>query len=287
MDRSFLSNADVVKASRDFVCIRLATYEDKKEAEFLKSFKAGRSDELENTVFVLLAPDGKERLSKATRGANFEFRSPDILANSLSNLALAFEDNKHAEGYVRRLPKMKDFRLGLNVSSCDGLPSVICVGKDEKHVADLEKKLSPIAFSKEVAGKFVYASSQDTADLKVVNGYKDELGFVIVKPGEFGVEGEMVKAFGADTKAEDLKAALVAYANGTAKVQKNHRSHVAAASREGKVWETEIPVTDPDSLRAMARRSGSSRGAGESSRGKSGRGSRRGPPGGGPPRGGQ
>ena len=59
MDGSFLSDADVVAASRKFVCIRLSTYEDAEEAEFLRSIYVGRSGDLENTVFAILSPDGK------------------------------------------------------------------------------------------------------------------------------------------------------------------------------------------------------------------------------------
>ena len=33
MDRSFLSDKELIKTSRAFVCIRTATYEDKQEAE--------------------------------------------------------------------------------------------------------------------------------------------------------------------------------------------------------------------------------------------------------------
>ena len=37
MDKSFLSQSEVIAASRKFVCIRLATYENAEEAKFLKS----------------------------------------------------------------------------------------------------------------------------------------------------------------------------------------------------------------------------------------------------------
>ena len=67
MDRSFLSQPEVIAASRHFVCVRLTTYEDKEEGEFLKSFHVTRSGELENTVAALLAPDGKRQLARASR----------------------------------------------------------------------------------------------------------------------------------------------------------------------------------------------------------------------------
>ena len=50
MDRSYLSDIKVVEASRKFVCIRPISYEDEAENKFLKSFGAGRSGDVENTV---------------------------------------------------------------------------------------------------------------------------------------------------------------------------------------------------------------------------------------------
>ena len=287
MDKSFLSDANLIKASRDFVCIRLATYEDEEEAKFLKSFNVGRSADLENTVFVLLTPDGKQTLCKPSRGPNFEFRTPSILASAMESISLAF-NTKDRSKTTARLPQMKDFRLGLNVSSCDGLPSVICVGKSAKQVSELQDKLSPLALDEQLAGKFVYASSKDPAELKIVKGYDGKAGFVMIKPGEFGIDGEMISMFAPSVDSEVLKKALVDYANGTEKVVKVHRDHVREGNRSGKNWETEIPVTDPGSLKAMERNQNQrGRGDGRGSSGRSGdsRIGARGRSGGGPPRG--
>ena len=62
MDRSFLSDKGIIRASRGFVCARLATYENKEEAEYLGRIFRGRSGQLENTVFCIMSPDGKDRL---------------------------------------------------------------------------------------------------------------------------------------------------------------------------------------------------------------------------------
>ena len=44
MDRSYLSQPEVVAASRDFVCVRLMTYESRVEGDFLTAFNVTRSD---------------------------------------------------------------------------------------------------------------------------------------------------------------------------------------------------------------------------------------------------
>jgi len=58
MDESFLSDTNIIRESRNFVCIRLATYEDSAEADYLRQVFSGRSGELDNTVFALMNPDG-------------------------------------------------------------------------------------------------------------------------------------------------------------------------------------------------------------------------------------
>ena len=56
MDRSFLSSEDVVTASRNFVCIRTATYEDAGEAEFIKRTIFDGADDLRNFWFFASSP---------------------------------------------------------------------------------------------------------------------------------------------------------------------------------------------------------------------------------------
>ena len=76
---------------------------------------------------------------------------------------------------IPALPQLKNFRLGLNVSSCDGLPSLICVGETTNEVNKLNAKLSPLAFDESLAGKFGFASALASEDLsggriRIANG---------------------------------------------------------------------------------------------------------------------
>ena len=129
MDRSFLADKEVIKASRNFVCIRLASYEDAGEAEFLKTVFVGRSGELENTVFVLLSPDTKTNLCRPGRGPHFAFPTPAKLAAEMDKIAARYSDNENVKNSNPALPQLKNFRLGLNVSACDGVPLLLCVGE--------------------------------------------------------------------------------------------------------------------------------------------------------------
>ena len=88
MDRSFLSDEQLIKASRDFVCIRTATYEDKTEAIFLKSTFLGRAGgDLRNFGFCILSPDGKRQLRRSNRGPNFTYANSKEMVADLRQIA--------------------------------------------------------------------------------------------------------------------------------------------------------------------------------------------------------
>lgn len=253
MDRSFLSDVGVIKASRDFVCIRLASYEDAVEAEFLKTIYVGSTGELENTVFVMLTPDTKTNLCRPGRSPNFAFRSPGQLAAAMKKIAMEYPEKERVVDYIPALPQLKTFRLGLNVSSCDGLPSLICVGSTAAEVKQLNSKLAPLAFDESLAGKFGYASALAGKELDAIVGYDQQTGILIVRPGEYGMDGTLEKAFATDVDLEELRTFLIEFANSASKDSKQHNQHVRNGRRLDKNWETEIPVTDPMSLRAMNR----------------------------------
>jgi len=252
MDRSFLSNDKVIEASRDFVCIRLATYEDEVEAEFLRTVYVGRTGDLENTVFVLMTPDTKENLCRPGRSPNFAFRSPTSLATEMNKIAKQYKASETGSNPI--LPQLKDVRLGLNVSSCDGLPSVVCVADDDNPADFMHSLLAPMAYSKDLAGKFVYSTTSDSSMLESVKNYNGQPGILLIEPGEYGLDGQLVKFFSPSTKSEVLEKALTEYANASGKVTKNHSLHVRTGMREGKVWKTEIPIEDQGTLQAMQRK---------------------------------
>ncbi|MGI9515693.1 MAG: thioredoxin family protein [Pirellulaceae bacterium] len=251
MDRSFLTNAWIVEASRNFVCIRLATYEDAEEAEFLKEIFAGRTGELENTVFCLLGPDGRERLSRAHRGTNQVFRTPRQMAAEMDKIAEQYPARETDEAPA--LPQMKDFRLGLNVAACDGLPVVAVVAEDQEQLKELQTRLSPLALSPELAGRFAYASIHDHDQLKPISGDKPEAGYLIIAPDEYGIAGTAQQVIAADASAEEIASVLGDFADEFEPPAKDHHQHVRSGKEAGIDWQTEIPVTDPMANRARQR----------------------------------
>ncbi len=142
MDRSFLSDKAIVAASRDYVCIRLATYESKDEARVLKSIFVGRSGDLENTTFALLTPQG-ERVGRAGRSPDFAFGDPGEMVAAMKKLAA----RQAPSPAKRELPIVKNVRLALDVAACDGLPLVVLLEKDKAALAKLEEKVARVAWS--------------------------------------------------------------------------------------------------------------------------------------------
>lgn len=241
MDRSFLSDSKVIAASRDMVCVRLATYESAEEARFLKSIFVGRSGDLENTTFALLTPQG-ERVGRAGRSPDFVYRNAADLAEGMKKLAASYTARK---GVARALPVVKNVRLALNVASCDGVPLVVVFDPEKTTHEALEKKVARVAWSPAVEGAFVYAVATDPRELAAIGSTTGGAGVVVVKPDTYGQRGEPIAVFAAKATEKELEAGLAKVRAGWKSVEKDPRSHIQEGRRRGVSWETEIPVTDP------------------------------------------
>ena len=256
MDRSFLSNAAVVEASRKFVCIRLMTYEDEKEAEFMKSIYLGRSGQLENTTFAILSPDGKTKLTKTGRGPFHEYRSGRDMAAGMNQIALRYQQSESAKYTDPKLPEAKSVDLALNVSAADNLPLVVVYGKDEKQIEKLNSQLRPLVWSDEFAGEFCFASTNDAADLKPILGNHNLNSILVVEPDQFGVSGKVVARLDASTTKEKIALNLKLVLAKHKAIPKSHDSHVQLGIQLGLDWQSEIPETDQQSVRARQRARG-------------------------------
>lgn len=249
MDRSFLSQPSVIEASRQFVCVRLATYENKAEAEFLKTIFIGRSGELENTTFAILSPDGKRQLVRSGRSPDFAFRGPldfaaESMASSMNRIAAQYEA-QDVTGKELGLPVLADFRLALNVAACDNLPLIVSFADESQQVRRIEDTLTPLAWSDEFIGQFLYASATKQDDLKQIKGLKLKSGLAVIQPNRFGVEGELIAQLDADASAEDIADALNLAIVLHQRFGKETRDQTTSARRLGINWKSKIPVTDP------------------------------------------
>lgn len=250
MDRRFLSNEQIIKVSRDFVCIRTATYEDKQEAVFLKStFLRRAGGELRNFGYCILSPDGKTKLRRSDRGPNFVYANSDAMAADLRQIAAQYSGKPQARESNPTVPRMKSVRLGINVASCDGLPSVVVFGKNQEEVDALNKKLSHVIWGEDLVGKFIFASTTNPDDLKIVSGVKSESGILVIEPDAYGMKGRLINAIDADVSSDELKKSLSHAAATFTRNSKSHGSHVRYGRRFGEIWKTEVPVPDLRSRR--------------------------------------
>lgn len=245
MDRSFLSDKEVVAASRNYVCVRAATYENEEEVPFLTSLFQGRSPDLENTVFSLLAPDGKTQISRGGRSPQMAFRTDDTgeIIEELDSISKKYKV-KNAEAPAQ-LPFAADARLALNVAACDNRPLLLCLANDAATLRKIEKALATHAWSEKYIGRFHYGSSSKD-DLKdVVKDISIKEGIIIVQPDQFGLEATTIAAHevgdASKTIPDTLDAALTEFDRSA---PGETRSHVSKGKRAGVHWETATPITD-------------------------------------------
>jgi len=255
MDRSFLTDKQVVAESRNFVCIRLATYEDEHEAEFLKGVFTGRSGQMENTTFAILSPDGKQKLAASGRGPFHAFRNAAQLAQGMKLIASQHAGAAKAALSDRQLPLMRSLELALNVAACDNLPLIVTVADDDDALKTLHRDLLPVAWSELLAGQFVYVAVPDKKLLKPVTGVEVDRGILIVEPDQFGLSGKVLKQYAADDH-RGLAAALLQVVQSYPRSVKTHNSHVRLGIQLGLDWESKIPETDAQSIRARQRARG-------------------------------
>jgi hypothetical protein len=248
MDRSFLSRPAVIDASRAYVCVRLATYEDQNEAEFLKGLVKTRSGELENSSFAILDPDGKRKLTTSGRGPRRLFADANALAEDLTRLAKPFADKSAPAS----LPVVANVRLAIDIAAADNLPLVILVGEGPTREA-LSDKVAPLVWGKDFIGRFTFVLADSDKDLVRVSGARSKAGLLVVQPDQFGLAGKVLAQESEEATAEEVRAALRKGVEAFARKPVADRSHIRQG-REAKIfWNTPIPVTDPEEAQARRR----------------------------------
>jgi hypothetical protein len=242
MDRSFLSDQGIVEKSRDFVCIRLATYESASEAKILNSLFQTRSGLLENTVFAVLAPDGTTKLAPAGRSPREAFGTAEEGVRKMAEMSAKYP-GKASVG--SDLPWTADLRRGMNIAACEMQPLIGVAARGDEARKKIEEALLPLAWSREFAGKFAYARAASAAEAgEYVDGKLESDGIFIVQPDAFGTKGKLlafVPGSDRDAMSKGMTKALEVFVAEA----KDSRRHIDDGVRRGLDWKTEIPVTDP------------------------------------------
>ncbi len=250
MDRSFLSQPEVVAASRSFVCIRLATYENEEEAKLLKSIFIGRSGELENTTFAILDPEGKRPLVAPGRSPDRAFRGATDapareMAATMREISAYYRKHGKTHDSDLTLPSNGAPRLALNVAACDNVPLVVLHAASDTERTRLEKRLAPLAWSTELAGRAVYTVLAGANELKLDRAPGVKPGLTVVAPDTYGQSGKVLAEISATASDKELKAALLAALARFTPAEKDSRFHIGEGRQRGVYWKTLLPVTDP------------------------------------------
>ena len=251
MDGRFLSKPNVIQASRNFVCVRMMTYESASEAELLKTL--WRPDApLENTVFAILDPSGRS-IVRGGRSPQMIFRDSDDMASRMNEISRYYGSD--GKSVPRELPAVDTVRLAVDVAACDKRPLVIVVGQSEQERKQLSERLAPSAWSEQLIGKLVYTTGSGS-ELGSIKNASRSSGYGFVAPGLFGTEGSVLLQLDAKADQKDLvSASKRALAMFHPQVL-GHHDHVRAGRQNGIEWKTAIPVTDPHSLQAQQRETG-------------------------------
>lgn len=237
------------------------TYEDAEEAEFMKSIYLGRTGEMENTTFAILTPDGRTKLTRVGRGPFFEFSNSADMANGMKRIVAGSYKSASKQAWSdTALPMVKSLELALNVASADSLPLIVIVGKDAIDRQKYSEKLRPLAWSEPLAGQFIYTTAKTAKELKPLTelpaAAEEVSGILVVEPGQFGLSGKVLAHFGSKASADEMTTKLQQVIQELPRLRKDHGTHVRLGIELGVDWESEIPVTDQQSVRARERARG-------------------------------
>jgi hypothetical protein len=250
MDKSFLSQPAVVAASRNFVCIRLTSYEDPTEMAFCRSLFIGRSGDAENTTFTILSPDGKQPLVRTGRSTQQVWANAAAMAAGMNKIASEYPTAPTTS--QSPLPITLDARLGLDVAASDNLRLVVVVASNPVARNELEAKVAASAWTKELLGRYTYATASQIADIPALQAATISEGVLVIEPDAFGQKGKVIAQLPGGASAEQLAKLLRENTSGQ-RAAKNMQQHRAEGIRQGAFWEPKLPVTDREENNARAR----------------------------------
>lgn len=210
-----------------------------------------REGSLPNTVFCLLAPDGKTQLTRPARGP-MNFRTPENLALQMNKMLQQYQPTV-SDSFVSPVPYVDRVDLALNVAASDNRALIVAFGTNEKELATINSKLQPLAWDPSVIGQFMYAATTDVSELKVLIGKNKSPGIFVVEPDEFGVSGTVTRHVALNAAGEDILAALKSGLQAFTPFTKDHRRHIENGYTVGIQWESVVPESDPMSVQAKQR----------------------------------
>lgn len=184
---------------------------------------------LANSIGVILAPDGKTKLSKSGR---------KIEDSDLKKLD-TYSKKYPARGDVSQalIPDFAFFKMGLVTASSDQRLLIVIVRKDSQ-VKQVQKNIAPVVWHKSIQGKFHFDIESD------IKKYKDILGnlkgssnetLLVIEPDAYGAKGKVLKQYSLKDSQVNLVKKLTEFYNDYAKTakEKSYQDHVRQGKRAG------------------------------------------------------
>ena len=205
----------------------------------------------ENTAFVIFDPSGTKRLSKTGRspdqGLNAK-RGPGKASKGeiivrMQQIAANYQVIGRASD--AELQDFHSFRQALNVASADQR-LLLFVNVDQKSRSQVVSNLKEVFADPEIAGKFHLDFADAKTDAQWSESIKDatnNAGMSLIRSGQFGLDGELVRLLSLKTKPKDIKSTLLAANKTFAKVEKrkSYSDHVRQGRRQNIYFENAIP----------------------------------------------
>lgn len=247
------------------MCVRPNTYENEEEAEFMKTLFRARNDNLENTTFCLLAPDGETQVSRGGRSPSMVFGGIEGLMGELEKLTERYPAKAEPHSASAVYPAQESVAVALNVAASDGLPLVLLAGGSAAQRAKVEGPMAALAFSEALIGRLHYGTVEDAEGLGLLERGEGELALPekpelwLVRSDAFARGGEVVERYPLPADNPALWSALAGtvatvWESALPRKAETAREHLREGERAGIRWESELPVTDGHSNDASERR---------------------------------
>ncbi|MDA0282993.1 MAG: hypothetical protein O3B13_13395 [Planctomycetota bacterium] len=218
------------------MCVRIDSYETKEHQAYVRTFLNGR---FENSAFCLLAPNGQDWLTRAGRGPEMVLghRSSVIRMKTVAAQYAAKDDVKQAI--------VQDFhsvRQALNVASADQRVLVLVSGS-KVETDNLRSSLRSVSNDDRIIGRFHFDFDEGDEWRKTVTGNKAGPGIVAIRPGEFGLDGSVMKQLSLSADSSEIITTLLAANSEFAKTTKKkvYSSHVSRGNKLGVYFESVVP----------------------------------------------
>ena len=239
------SQDDFIAASRDFVCVRLESYESEEHQQLVRNFLRGA---FANTAFCILAPDGKTRLSGSGRSPSALLGRRGGPVGDKGAVIRAMEEisSDYTVNGSLSDAHIQDFhtiRQAINVASGDQRLLLLTVtGERNKLSAVLQETLN----EPKMIGRFHHDFAEKTDEQNwsdLIEKAKGESGFLIIQADSFGLKGTVVSQLPLSASAEQLKSSLTK-ANtvfAQSEVRKVYGKHLQEGRRKGIHFEGGMP----------------------------------------------